>query len=174
MFSKLKRKFVIINMSLLTFFFVAIFSAIYIITAYSVERPISFSLERIINGPPKPFPREPRIVTSLLVELNHENEIMVLSSFVNMDKEVIKEAVAQTIKSNKDTGKIKVGDFKYSFLKREIHSRVRIAFVDRSQIEENLRNILITFICVGGGSLFLLFLISVHLANRTIMPIKQA
>lgn len=174
MFNDLKRKFVIINMSLLSFVFITIFTAIYIITAFSGERQIEFNLQRVMNTPPRPFPGEPRTATSLLVELNNENEIIVFSSFITMDEEVIGEIVRKATEIEKNTGKISVGDFKYSFLKKKVPKGIRISFVDRSPIEENLKGILITFFIVGIGSLVLLFLISVYLANGAITPIKEA
>lgn len=174
MFKRLRRRFVIINMSLLTLVFVAIFASIYTLTAFSGERQINFTLDRVMNSPLKPFPGEPKIATSLLVELNQYNEIVVFSSFINMDEEVIKEAVTKAVATSKNYGKIKAGDFSYSFLKKETYFGTRIAFVDRTFLQESLRSILIIFMAVAGGSLIILFLISVFLANRTIEPIKEA
>lgn len=175
MFNTLKRKFLIINMSLLSFVFIVIFIAIFILTAYIGERQIDYALERVMIAQPKLFHGESRTATSLLVELNNQNEIIVFSSLLTIDEEIIREAVAKAMEQNRASGKIIVGDFKYSFLKRNItFGGIRIAFVDRSLMEENLRNILLIFFIVGVGSLVLLFLISLYLANRAIMPIKEA
>lgn len=174
MFKQLKQKFVIINMSLLTFVFVTIFIAIYMLTAFGGERQLAFDLDKIINAPPKPFPGGPRVATSLVVELNKNNEIIVFSSFIAMEENIIKEAVSKAIEIQEDSGKIKVEEFNYSFLKRKTPFGTKIAFVDRSPLQESLRDILIIFIIVGGGSLIVLFLISVYLANHTIKPIKEA
>lgn len=174
MFKRLRRRFVIINMSLLTLVFVAIFASIYTLTAFSGERQINFTLDRVMNSPLKPFPGEPKIATSLLVELNQYNEIVVFSSFITMNEEVIKEAVAKAVATSANFGKIKAGDFSYSFLKKETYFGTRIAFVDRTFLQESLRSIFIIFMAVAGASLIILFLISVFLANRAIEPIKEA
>ena len=174
MFKKLRRRFVIINMSLLTFVFVSIFASIYILTALSGERQLAFTLDRIMNAPPKPFTGETIIATSLLVELNNNNEIIVFSSFINMDEDIIKDVVIKAIETNDELGKVKSGEFSYSFLKKRTPFGTKIAFVDRSLLQENLRSILVIFIKVTGGSLVVLFLISVYLANRAIKPIKEA
>lgn len=173
MFKTLQRKFVMINMSLLTFVFVAIFAAIYILTAFNSQRQLTFTLNQVMNMPPKLSPIESRMATSLLVELNNNNELIVFSSFITMEEEVIKEAVAKAIEVNKSSGKIKVGNYKYSFLKEEVPFGIKIAFVDRKPMEENLKNMLRIFIVSGMGSLILLFLISLYLAKRTIQPIKE-
>lgn len=174
MFKELRRRFVIINMSLLTFVFVAIFASIYMLTVFSGERQLNYTLDKVMNSPQRLFPSEARIATSLLVELNFNNEIIVFSSFINMDQEIIKDAVIKAIETNDESGKIKVGDFSYSFLKRRTPFGTKIAFVDRSALQESLRSILVIFATVTGGSLIILFLISVHLANNAIKPIKEA
>ncbi len=174
MFKELRRKFVLINMSLLTFVFIAIFTAIYVLTAFSGEHQLDMTLEKVMNSSPTPFPGESRTATSLVVELNRFNEIIVFSSFLTMDEEVIKEAVIKAIEIPDATGKIKVGDFHYSFLKKDVIFGTRIAFVDRGPLQDSLRSILVIFAGVAGGSLIILFLISVFLANRAITPIREA
>lgn len=174
MFKELKHKFVIINMSLLSFVFVAIFTVIYILTAVSGEQQINFTLRRIMDEPPKPFKGEPRMATSLVVDLDSNGNIIKSFSFVTMEENTIKELVSKAMESNKMSAKIKSGDFNYSFLKGEGPFGKKVVFVDRSPQQESLKNILIIFIIAGGASLILLYLISVHLANSTIKPIKEA
>ncbi|WP_186428828.1 cell wall metabolism sensor histidine kinase WalK [Clostridium sp. BSD9I1] len=174
MFKELKHKFVIINMSLLSFVFVAIFTVIYILTAVSGERQINFTLRRIMDEPPKPFKGEPRMATSLVVDLDSSGNIIKSFSFVTMEENTIKELVSKAMESNKMSAKIKYGDFNYSFLKGEGPFGKKVVFVDRSPQQESLKNILIIFTIAGGASLILLYLISVHLANSTIKPIKEA
>lgn len=174
MFKKLKQKFVIINMSLLTFVFIAIFAVIYMLMALNGERQLAFTMERMMNGPPKPFPREPLTATSLVVELNDENKIKEFFSFIAIEEDFVEEAVVKAVTNNEKIGKIKAGDFHYSFLKRKSPFGTKIVFVDRSPLQESLNNILIIFIIVGLGSLVLLFLISIYWANRTIEPIKES
>ncbi|KGK90804.1 HAMP domain-containing sensor histidine kinase [Clostridium sp. HMP27] len=174
MFKELKHKFVIINMSLLSFVFVAIFTVIYILTAVSGERQINFTLRRIMDEPPKPFKGEPRMATSLVVDLDSSGSIIKSFSFVTMEENTIKELVSKAMESNKMSAKIKSGDFNYSFLKGEGPFGKKVVFVDRSPQQESLKNILIIFTIAGGASLILLYLISVHLANSTIKPIKEA
>lgn len=174
MFKELKRKFVIINMSLLTFVFVAIFTGIYILTAVSGEREQNFTLERIMKEPMKKFPGDHRMATSLVVDLDDKGNIIKSFSFVNMDDSIVKEAVSKALSSDKISSNIKIGDFNYAFLKGESPFGKKIVFIDRSPQQENLRNILFIFIIIGGASLILLYLVSVNLANRTIKPIKEA
>lgn len=174
MFKELKHKFVIINMSLLSFVFVAIFTVIYILTAVSGERQINFTLRKIMDEPPKPFKGEPRMATSLIVDLDSSGNIIKSFSFVTMEENTIKELVSKAMESNKMSAKIKLGDFNYSFLKGEGPFGKKVVFVDRSPQQESLKNILVIFTIAGGASLILLYLISVHLANSTIKPIKEA
>ena len=61
MFKKLKRKLILINMSLLTIVFVGIFSVIYFATASNINRDIQINLnDMMMNSKPnmpKPKPR---------------------------------------------------------------------------------------------------------------------
>jgi len=95
-------------MSLLSFVFIAIFSVIYILTAVSGERDLSFTLNRImkepprqLEGPQKKFDQLPRpsagdpmiMATSLVVNLDEKGEIVNASSYVIVEEETIEEAV---------------------------------------------------------------------------------
>lgn len=188
MFKKLKHKFIIINMSLLSFVFMSIFTVIYILTAVSGERQLSLNLNKIMKSPPRqfetspkspdPHPRPPAgdmaMASSLIVDLDKNGDIIIASSFVTIEEKVIEEAVNKAASSNKIKSNIKAGDLYYTFLKRENPFGIRIVFVDRGPLRDTLRNTLIIFIAVGSINLIILFFISVFLANRTIKPIKEA
>ena len=173
MFDKLKRKFVIINMSLLTIVFVTIFSVIYMLTAVAGERQTEFALKTIMFAPPRPFPDNPVVANSMVAELDKQGHITDTFSFMNMNREVIIEAVGQAVKAETLSGKIRIEDTHYAFLKNETSWGTRIVFVDRTPQHRTLMNLLRIFFLVGGISLVLLFLISIYFANKSIHPIKE-
>lgn len=173
MFDKLKRKFVIINMSLLTIVFVVIFSAIYMVTAMAGERQTEFALNTIMFAPPRPFPDNPVVATSMVAELDKQNNIVKTFSFMNMSEEIINEAVGQAAKTEALSGKIRIEDTHYAFLKQKNPQGTRLVLVDRTPQHRTLMNLLLTFFLVGGISLVLLFLISIYFANKSIQPIKE-
>lgn len=174
MFRKLRNKFLFINMSLLSFVFIAIFTVIYISAATSGERQLSSTLDRVINAPPRPMPGDFMMATSLVVDLDKSGAIINSSSFVQMDSKTIKEAVQKALETGKPSANISAGDYHYKFLKQNNRMGIRIAFVDRDPLTNNLTNILLILIFIGSASLIVLFFVSLLLANRTIKPIKEA
>ena len=56
MFEKLKRKFIFINMTLLTLVFILIFGTIYLTTAANMDRELEGDLKGAIQNPRKPGP----------------------------------------------------------------------------------------------------------------------
>lgn len=174
MFKKLKRKFVIVNMSLLTFVFVSIFSCIYIITKINGERQISFTLDAIMHAPPKPpSPREPAMVSSIIVDVDKEGNILRSFSFIDMEDDLLKEMVSKALASHSTSGKMKAGDFYYAFRSVDLMEGRRIFYVNRTPQQHELMNLLITLASVGGVSLILLLFISLYFANRTVKPIME-
>ncbi len=173
MFNKLKRKFVMINMSLLTIVFIAIFSVIYMLTAISGERQIASSMHNIMFSPPRPFPDNPVVATSIVVDLDKQDNILNSFSYMNINKETIEQAVLLASESESLTANIKLGDTYYAFLKRSTPQGTKLVFVDRTLHQKNLNNLLVIFILVGSISLVLLLSISIYFANRAIRPIKE-
>lgn len=90
-----------------------------------------------------------------------------------MSEEIISEAVGQTVKAEALSGKIRIEDTHYAFLKQNTPRGTKIVFVDRTPQHRTLMNLLRIFFLVGGISLVLLFLISVYFANKSIEPIKE-
>lgn len=173
MFDKLKRKFVIINMSLLTAVFVAIFSVIFLLTALAGERQTEFALNTIMFAPPRPFPDNPVMATSMVAELDKQGNVIKTFSFMNMSQETISAAIDQATDNRALSGKIKIEDTHYAFLKHNTSYGTKIAFVDRTAQHRTLMNLLLIFLVVGGVSLVLLLLISIYFANKSIEPIKE-
>lgn len=173
MFDRLKRKFVIINMLLLTVVFVAIFSVIYMLTAFAGERQTEFALNTIMFAPPRRFPDNPVVATSIVAELDRQGNLVKTFSFMNMSEDIISEAVGQAVKTEALSGKFRIEDTYYAFLKQQTRRGTKIVFVDRTPQHRTLRNLLLIFLGVSGVSLLLLFLISIYFANKSIRPIKE-
>ena len=173
MFDKLKRKFIIINMTLLTVVFIAIFSTIYIMTMVSAARQTEFTLNTLMHAPPKLSPNNPAIATSIIVELDKEHNVVDVFSLFDIEKESIEEAISQAIKSKEPSNNLKIEGSSYAFLKQDTPRGMKIVFADRSPQQEMAINLLKIFFLVGGISLIILLLISMYFANRTIKPIKE-
>lgn len=174
MFKKLKYKFIIINMSLLTFVFFCIFGVIYFITWNSGERQINFSLNALIHepnngGPSKGGPLNNGILINLDLNLNVINII----TPYNVDKDILVESAVNILSTESSSGVIKIEDTDFAYLKSLDGKINRIALINKSPQQNLLKNLLKTFFITGFISLIILFTISYYLAYKTIAPIKE-
>lgn len=174
MFDKLRKRLIIINMCLLTFVFVSIFSVIYVVMANTTQRQIDFALKAAITGPRHPHPENPSLGSAILVDMNEQGEIVDSFSFMNIDSGTISLLTGEAQAVDSSSGNIKMDSTHYAFLKEQLpYGITKLAFIDRTPQQRALHNLLIIFISVGGLSLVVLFFVSLYLANKTVAPIKE-
>lgn len=175
MFKKLKRKFILMNMILLTVVFVGIFGTIYLSTAYNMEKDMRMQLWSNMMTVPqqKPMPKNDRMDISIKIDLDTKNEIVNVSSRLNTDDLDVNEIVKKVISNGSDMSKIKVNGESFSYLKELVNSGTRIVLISRSFQQEVLWNLLKTFIIVGLLSLIVLFFISIYFTNKAIIPLEE-
>ncbi|GAA0778580.1 HAMP domain-containing sensor histidine kinase [Clostridium subterminale] len=174
MFKKLKFKFIMINMSLLTFVFLCIFGVIYFITWNSGERQISFSLNTLIHEPNNGAPiKGGPLNNGILINLDHNLNVINIITPYNVDKDILVESVANILTMEGSSGVIKVEDTDFAYLKSLDRKINRIALINKSPQQNLLKNLLKTFFLTGFISLIILFTISYYLAYKTIAPIKE-
>ena len=192
MFDRLKSKFILINMMLLTVVFLAIFGTIYIMTSTNINREINMTLDNLIkNGNiNKPKIKEFDKTSNELIKANHkpipnsdsivvevDNTGNILKKFqsfgVDIDDAILKNAINTTLNTESSSGTITIDSTNYSYLKYTSEFGRKIAFVDRSHYEYLMAELLKNFLLIGSISLIALFVISVYLTNKTIAPIKE-
>ena len=173
MFDKLKRKFILINMSLLTIVFILIFGTIYITTTISMEKDLEHDLRNTLSTPRKPIPNSPMMSSSIIIELDSDNNIATVTTYMEIDENMLQETMYTIIKNENKFGKIKIDGSSYGYLKEYSNKGVRIALMSREPQIDVLNNLLKVFISIGSISLIFLLLISIYLTNKTIKPIKE-
>ncbi|QPJ85002.1 HAMP domain-containing histidine kinase [Sarcina sp. JB2] len=174
MFKKLRFKLLLINMSLLTTVFIAIFGTIFVISSINMNREISTTLYSLIYNAPKVNPS----TTFIALEIDQNGNIMKQTQSFNteVDKTILKNVAHAVLNNKVNSGIVTISDSSYSYLKSiNLNTKItRIVFVDRSNYQNFLYQLLKSFLLVGLLSLVILFIISVYLTNKTIQPIKQA
>ncbi|WP_297426393.1 cell wall metabolism sensor histidine kinase WalK [Clostridium sp.] len=187
MITKLKKKFVFINMALIFIILSFTFAAVYISTKDRLIRDSNDILQKTIeqeneihknqinlselntDSPPPP----PQIL-SFAVQLDKNNNIT--DVFYNdMDKSndsTLVTLVNSALTNNNITGLIQNNN--YRFLKHPNEKGTKIAFADRSLEISTLNSLLKTFILVGLGSLSAFFIVSLYLASWAVKPIKRS
>lgn len=173
MFDKLKKKFILINMSLLTLVFIVIFGSIYIFTTISMDRELEHELRGLIYNQKKPGLDMPALSSSIIIELDSENNIAKVSTFMEIEETSLEDTIYEIIKNENKYGKIKLEGSSYGYFKDNTVKGFKIALMSRQPQIDVLNNLLKVFISIGSVSLILLLLISIYLTSRTIKPIKE-
>ena len=175
MFKKLKIKFVLINMGLLTAVFIGIFGTIYLSTAYSMEKEMRMQLwSNIMLAPQqKPIPKDARMDMTIKIDLDNTNEVVAVSSKLNTDDLDINDIVTKVINGSEDINTIKINGESFAYLKQDIGNGKRIVLMSKSFQQDMLWSLLRIFIGVGSLSLVVLFFISIYFTNKAINPLEE-
>ena len=181
MISQLKKKFIIINMSLVVIIFILFFSFLLLFTQHQNKNKTVVALEQTLeinNLPPRRIelnnPRDPAMnIFTFLVSINEGKIKHDLSkNNVIISDEVMALAVEKALATNQTSGVI--NSLNLRFLIDENPSGISIAFADISN-EISARNQLMLILAIAGGSgLIAFFFISLYLANWTLRPAEQA
>lgn len=171
MFDKLKLRLITINMALLTTVFIAIFGIIFAMTSSNINREVYGNLDALLHNSKRPIPHSLNIV----VELSSDGTIkkQFKSYEVSTNNDTLQSVVNKILKDDKEYGKVNISSSTYSYLKDNGPFGVKIAFMERSQCDNMLFQLLKTFIIIGFISLIVLLLISIYLTNKSIIPIKE-
>jgi len=171
MFDKLKQRLIMINMTLLTTVFIAIFGVIFAITNNNINREINMNLMALIDDSKRPLPH----TVNIIVELSNDGTIKkVFKSYEAItNNDTLQTTVDKILKSNKESGKVDISNSNYSYLKANSPFGTKIAFMERSQYDNMLFQLFKTLILIGFISLIILLLISIYLTNKSIIPIKE-
>ncbi|MBE6907346.1 MAG: two-component sensor histidine kinase [Ruminococcaceae bacterium] len=184
MIQKLRRKFILINMALVTLVLLIVFGALYF-SSYQRMRGESFdSMRRIIGRnaqmPPPKFeigdhrPKDPaQIMPVFCVLLDDSGEIQTITrDNVEVSDEVVADAVKRVKEAGKDIGALSGLGLRY--LRADTPEGTKIAFADLSNERSAMASLLLTSLLVGFAGLAAFFLISLFLAGWALRPVEQA
>lgn len=174
MFEKLKRKFILINMSLLTLVFIVIFGGIYTYTFLSMNRDIEHELERNIFAIKKPGLEGPMLSGNIIIDMNSDNEVINVLSYIEMDEEVLKDGVYKVLKNENNFSKIKLNNTRFAYLKEASNKGMRIILMNIEPQISALTSLIKAFLTIGAISLIILLFISIYLTSKTIKPLKES
>ncbi len=187
MIYKLKYKFVLINMTLVTIILLIIFVSVYVSTQQRLVGDSMAVLQRTImqdnhGQPPKKDligpKRDPEFmpIATFMVTLDQNNHIVNAHGplYDLSDQETLKEIINICLADKNDAGTIKVADGNLRYLRRNIENGTNIAFMDRNVELSTLSSLIMTSILLGVLSLVVFFLISLFLAKWALRPVEKA
>lgn len=189
------------NLSIITILMLTSFSSIYGITYNNIQNTINQDLYRIadakkefksmepknsIEGPKEnisqefnfnekdPEERLPDRLVSFIVETDLEGNVIETVASFDLEEDFYQEALEIIDSKNRKTGNFTLDDNEWAYLVKEHEGNYIYAFLDMTAQQKVLDRLLYTFIFVSAAMIFLIFLISNFLTNRSIKPIKEA
>lgn len=179
MFKKLKIKFIITIMALLTSIVVLLFGTIYMTTRknneYMLFSQVTATLNDIKISNAGQITAHGRYVEdSILAEYNFIDNNIIYSTSINVDKEDIRELISRVFNDSKDKGFLKYSDNNYVYAFRKTPFGTDIVFQECNGYNSYLNKLIVEFIIIGVISLVILFALSVIIARKSIKPVEAA
>lgn len=182
MIQKLRWKFVVIMMSIISIMLIIIFSSLLVSSRaqflqLSMERLHSVIREDspVKNLPPGAIPPPEREATpTLVVSVGKSKTLRILKNqFTYMDEEQMEELVAYADSGKSDTGFIREYNIRY-LREATKEGRIRYAFADCTIEQSSLRSQMFNSILIGLAAFFLLLMVIIHLSSWVVKPAAKA
>ncbi|WP_273485197.1 sensor histidine kinase [Desulforamulus ruminis] len=205
MFTRLRNKFLILNMSITSLVMVAAFAIIYFITYSNIHSEIESKLnsrsETQITIQGKTLPGAEIGTRSIIqnlsldgpfsfnIEVDSQGQILKINSFVDMPAEAYYKAAETAWNNQKNNSAITLEGRQWRYALSQMGKHVisgngqsfivaedkyKIVFLDVTEYNKTLFELLTTLIFVGFIMLLVIFIISRFFANRAIKPIAEA
>lgn len=187
MFKKLRNRFLILNLVIISVMMLAAFTSIYLVTYSNVRRNIDMELHKISDfnrkpgenpGQSKPNPDRslppPERSVSFSIMTDNQWNIKTISSIYDMDNTFYENAKNSALSKKTDTGNFKLDATHWAYMIIPGPDGYRIVFLDISSQQGILTNLIYTFLAVAFIMLVVIFFISRFFANRSIKPVKEA
>ena len=178
MLKKLRLKFILINMTIVTIMLGVIFGLLYYSTSRNLERESIRMMEAVAMNPmqrrPPNRPPEDVQLPYFSVMIDHDGETAEIGGgFFDMSDDVfLTELLEVTLDTQLKSGVLK--EYNLRFLTRELPMGQCLVFTDMTSEQSTLRNLVRTFMIIGSAA-FLVFLgISILLARWAVKPVDRA
>lgn len=184
MISKLKRKFVLINMSLVSVVLIVVFVFIGLFSYEEVKQESFFAMDKALGrqmnmeppkmeiGKGKDSRREPFIPTFSVLLDENQAIVSISKENVSVTDGFVEEVTKAALTSNKNVGVF--WDSQLRYLVRETPEGTKIAFADMNRELERMTSLLSTMALVGAGALGAFMLVSLYLARWALKPVDEA
>ncbi len=196
MIQKLRRKFILINMLLVSVVLVVVLAFLMGSTSQRLrdqsrdamrlalkweDEDLPVRIE--IDLPPResdetyqqPGSRQLAMVPVFTVTLDENGEILstALGGNITVSESALEEAISQVLNSGQTEGTLSHPRLRF-LVDATPDSVQRIAFADWSWEVENLMSLAVTSLLMGIGALFCFFLVSLFLSNMALRPVEKA
>lgn len=197
MFTKLRNRFLILNLTTISVMMLIAFATIYVIMYLNVKNDINMDLHRIAdyqqkgpgdaghpgsangipligNGPMEGGDQPPERSISFTVTTDSTGKLIDKESKFTMDEEFYTAALKEALSIGKDIGRFTLDDSRWIFTVKHVGDGEIIVFLDITAQQKILTNLIYTFTAVGLLMLVILYFTSRFFANRSIAPVREA
>jgi len=195
MFNKLRNRFLLMNMIIISIIMLVAFAAIYTITYRDVRRDIALDLERVSETYRKPdggagMPKggdkpshqtdrgkaEPPAERSVSFELRTDARwnIVAVNSKFDMDDDFYALAVREAFSDTSDNGQFTLDGTRWAYSVQPTVTGYSLVYLDVTARQNILTNLIYTFSAVALVMLVAIYVASRYFANRAIVPVQEA
>ncbi|MDH7497974.1 MAG: HAMP domain-containing sensor histidine kinase [Syntrophomonadaceae bacterium] len=184
MIGSLRRKFILINMALVSLVLLIAFSAICASSYQRVKGDTFKVMRRMAEGEPGAAPppldigeRPPRPAAPMLpvfaVAVGEDGEVTAVSKEgVEVTDQLVQQVTARALATGSREGCL--ADLRLRFLRLDTPQGTRLAFADTSHEREQMASLLLTLSLVGAGGLAAFYLVSLFLSSWALRPVEKA
>ncbi len=181
MFKGLRIKLTLINILVLSFILLFVFSGIYILMERGMTMDIQRTLRiismqgRIPERQPGGHPRKP-IQGGFNASFDSSGNLVSTVQSSSLEEAELEALLDKSQKSKRISGDIKINNETYRFMKfpSPEGGALTIAYLNIQREKSFLAQLATIFIVIGLGSIGLSFFGSLFMANKALMPIKEA
>lgn len=196
MFNKLRNRFLILNLVIISFMMLLAFASIYTITYQNVRNDISMEIHRVAdfnrkndnkfgqpkhdgippqqqNSDPAMNPQQERSI-SFTLETDGQWNITQTDSRFEMGDDFYRQAIAKVKSRSAAEGRFTLDGDRWAYLVQNSGTGYSVVFLDVTARQNILTNLVYTFLAVGFAMLIIIYFTSRFFANRSIQPVREA
>ncbi len=195
MFNKLRNRFLIVNMVIISFMMLLAFASIYTITFQNVRNDIDMELHGVSEFFHKPDGKfdEPRLggekhpqdflenknppperSVSFSLQTDEQWRITNTNSRYDMDPDFYDLAIKKAASGKSDDGQFTLDGNRWAYMVQTHDAGYSVVYLDVTAQRKILTNLVYTFAIVGFVMLIVIYFTSRFFANRSIAPVKEA
>lgn len=176
MLRKLRRRFVAVNMLILSTILFGILAGVYILMTRAETEASQQQLRRAMQTWYRPDAPEAASYRMLWVELDSQKQLQHLfdRSGGSNATDALSEAAARAVDSGKKTDTLTLAGVSYRYMYQKTERGWRLVLLDRAIELDTLRRMRLNFALIGAGGLLVTFCMSLLLARWAIRPIASA
>lgn len=187
MFKRLRNRFLLMNMVIISIIMIVAFLTIYIITNQNVHRDINMKLQQVSefyhkneegrpSGPRgnRGMTQAPELSVAFALMTDKDGNLLETDSRFDMDDDFYSEALMQATNSSSREGEFTLDGTRWAYSIQNTPGGEMIVYLDITAQLRIMTTLIYTFSIVALGMLIVIYMTSRYFANRSIAPVREA